>query len=82
MTTTEVINPATAEVLCAVPSLGLAETDAAIDRAAGAFAAWRAVAPGDRARLLRRFAAVVDAHLEELAQLEVRNAGHTIGNAR
>ncbi|MEK8107577.1 aldehyde dehydrogenase family protein [Micromonospora sp. M12] len=37
---------------------------------------------GDRARLLRRFAAVVDAHLEELALLEVRNSGHTIGNAR
>ncbi|HEV7754719.1 MAG TPA: aldehyde dehydrogenase family protein, partial [Mycobacteriales bacterium] len=38
--------------------------------------------PGDRARLLRRFGDVVDAHLEELAQLEVRNSGHTIGNAR
>ncbi|GAB3955934.1 hypothetical protein GCM10027614_66680 [Micromonospora vulcania] len=37
---------------------------------------------GDRARLLRRFAAVVDAHLDELAALEVRNSGHTIGNAR
>ena len=33
-------------------------------------------------RLLRRFAAVVDAHLDELAELEVRNAGHTWGNAR
>jgi len=32
--------------------------------------------------LLRAFAAVVDDHLEELAQLEVTNAGHTIGNAR
>jgi aldehyde dehydrogenase (NAD+) len=31
---------------------------------------------------LRRFAAAVDADLENLAQLEVRNAGHTIGNAR
>ncbi|MBB5479665.1 acyl-CoA reductase-like NAD-dependent aldehyde dehydrogenase [Micromonospora parathelypteridis] len=40
------------------------------------------MAPGDRARLLRRFAAVVDAHLDELAALEVRNSGHTIGNAR
>jgi acyl-CoA reductase-like NAD-dependent aldehyde dehydrogenase len=40
------------------------------------------VAPGDRARLLRRFADVVDAHVEELARLEVRGAGHTIGNAR
>lgn len=38
--------------------------------------------PADRARLLRRFAAVVDDHLEELARLEVREAGHTIGNAR
>ncbi len=37
---------------------------------------------GDRARLLRRFAAEVDGHIEELAQLEVANSGHTIGNAR
>ena len=40
------------------------------------------MAPGERAALLRRFAAVVDAHVEELAGLEVRNAGHTWGNAR
>jgi acyl-CoA reductase-like NAD-dependent aldehyde dehydrogenase len=77
-----VINPATGAVFTAVPSLGLAETDAAIERAQKAFAGWRKVAPGDRARLLRRFAAVVDQHLDELAGLEVRNAGHTIGNAR
>ncbi|MEU1683706.1 aldehyde dehydrogenase family protein [Micromonospora sp. NPDC005707] len=79
---TQVINPATGEPLREVPATSLAETDAAIERAAAAFETWRAVAPGDRARLLRRFAAVVDAHREELALLEVRNAGHTIGNAR
>ncbi|MFI5931229.1 aldehyde dehydrogenase family protein [Actinoplanes sp. NPDC051494] len=78
----DVINPADATVLQAVPMNGTAETDAAIERAQQAFLSWRQVAPGDRARLLRRFAAVVDDHLEELAQLEVRNAGHTIGNAR
>jgi acyl-CoA reductase-like NAD-dependent aldehyde dehydrogenase len=77
-----VINPSTGAVLTAVPSLDLAGTDAAIERARKAFPAWRDVAPGDRARLLRRFAAVVDEHLDELAGLEVRNAGHTIGNAR
>nr|WP_308206686.1 aldehyde dehydrogenase family protein [Actinoplanes hotanensis] len=82
MTTTDVINPATGAVFTTVPSLDLAATDAAIERAQRAFPAWRAVAPGDRARLLRRFAAVVDAHIDELAELEVRNAGHTIGNAR
>lgn len=79
---TEVINPSTGEVLTTVPSLDLTATDAAIARAQEAFPAWRAVAPGDRARLLRRFAAVVDEHIDELALLEVRNAGHTIGNAR
>ena len=58
------------------------DTDAAIERAHEAFPAWRAVAPGERATLLRRFAAVVDEHIDELAELEVRNAGHTWGNAR
>jgi acyl-CoA reductase-like NAD-dependent aldehyde dehydrogenase len=79
---TDVINPATGTVLTSVPSHDLAETDTAIERAQRAFGPWRQVAPGDRARLLRRFAAVVDEHLDELAELEVRNAGHTIGNAR
>ena len=41
-----------------------------------------AVGLGDRARLLRRFAEVVDAANEELARLEVANSGHTISNAR
>jgi len=80
--TTPVCNPATGEVLAQVPSLGLGEVDAAIAGAAAAFETWREVAPGDRARLLRRFAATVDDHLEELAALEVANAGHVIGNAR
>ena len=75
-------NPATGEVIRTVDGLSAEETDAAIARAAAAFASWRAVAPGDRARLLRRFAAAVDAHVEELAGLEVANAGHVIGNAR
>ncbi len=79
---TEVRNPATGEVFTSVPSLSETDTDQAIAKAAVAFEAWRAVAPGDRARLLRRFAATVDAHGEELAQLEVVNAGHVIGNAR
>ncbi|MEU4713220.1 aldehyde dehydrogenase family protein [Micromonospora purpureochromogenes] len=79
---TDVRNPATGEILRKVPASSPAEVDAAIERAARAYERWRGVAPGDRARLLRRFAAVVDAHLEELARLEVHNAGHTIGNAR
>jgi len=79
---TVVRNPATGEEITTVPALSEPEVDAAIERAAGAFEAWKVVAPGDRARLLRRFAAAVDAHTEELAGLEVANAGHVIGNAR
>ncbi|WP_151476741.1 aldehyde dehydrogenase family protein [Streptomyces albicerus] len=77
-----VLNPATEEVIATVPGAGAADVDAAVVRAAKAQAGWAALAPGERARLLRRFAVVVDEHLEELAQLEVREAGHTIGNAR
>ncbi len=78
----DVVNPATEQVLTSVALAGVAETDAAVERAQRAFASWRQVAPADRARLLRRFAEQVDSQLEELAQLEVRNSGHTISNAR
>ena len=77
-----VLNPATATPVTEVPSASRAEADAAIERAHEAFATWRHLAPGERATLLRRFAAVVDAHVDELAGLEVRNAGHTWSNAR
>ncbi len=81
-TTYDVINPATEDVVTTVDLLDQAGTDAAIARSRKAFASWRAVSPGDRGRLLRRFAEAVDADRENLAQLEVRNSGHTIGNAR
>jgi acyl-CoA reductase-like NAD-dependent aldehyde dehydrogenase len=78
----DVINPATAQVVTTLQLAGLPETDAAIERAANVFESWRAVTPADRGRLLRRFADAVDGASEELAQLEVANSGHTIGNAR
>ena len=77
-----VLNPATGEPVASVPGTSAEETDEAVARAVAAQPAWRAVAPGDRARLLRRFAAAVDADLDHLAALEVRGAGHTISNAR
>jgi acyl-CoA reductase-like NAD-dependent aldehyde dehydrogenase len=82
MDTFAVVNPATEQVVAQVPRTPVAEVDLIIARARQAFEGWRAVAPADRARLLRSFAGLVDAHLEELAALEVANAGHTISNAR
>jgi acyl-CoA reductase-like NAD-dependent aldehyde dehydrogenase len=82
MSSHDVINPATEEVVTSVELFDVAATDVAIARARAAYRGWRAVAPNDRARLLRRFAEAVDGDREHLAQLEVRNSGHTIGNAR
>ncbi|MET8769272.1 aldehyde dehydrogenase family protein [Streptomyces sp. NPDC004658] len=77
-----VLDPATEEVVATVPAATADDVDTAVARAARAQTRWAALAPADRARLLRRFADVVDAHTEELAQLEVREAGHTVANAR
>ncbi|MFF8999572.1 aldehyde dehydrogenase family protein [Streptomyces achromogenes] len=77
-----VLNPATEEILATVPAASEEDVAAAVARAVRAQRTWAALAPADRARLLRRFADVVDARTEELARLEVREAGHTLGNAR
>ncbi|RJN32531.1 aldehyde dehydrogenase family protein [Nesterenkonia natronophila] len=82
MTITHIINPASEEIIDTIELADLQQTDAAITRAQRAFESWRTVDPADRARLLRRFADLVDADLENLASLEVQNAGHTISNAR
>jgi len=81
-TTKQVRNPATEDVVTTVEQLELDEVDEAIARAATAQRAWAALAPGDRARLLRRCSERIGEANEELAWLEVRNSGHTISNAR
>jgi acyl-CoA reductase-like NAD-dependent aldehyde dehydrogenase len=78
----QVLEPATEGVLETIPRAGVEEVDAAVARAKAAYPAWRAVAPGDRARLLLRVAVLVGDRLEELATLEARNAGKPIGDAR
>jgi acyl-CoA reductase-like NAD-dependent aldehyde dehydrogenase len=78
----EVIEPATAEVMAELPRGGVEETDAAVARAKDAFPAWRAVAPGDRADLLRRLADALEESGDELARTEARNAGKPIADAR
>ena len=75
-------NPATEELLAEVPTVGAEELDTVVARAQAALPAWRAVAPADRARLLRRFAETVDSHAGELALLETRNVGKPIADSR
>ena len=79
---TAVVNPATEETIAEVEARGVDETDAAVAQAKGAFPAWRALAPADRARLLRRLATLVEERHEELSRIESRNAGKPISGAR
>src|SRR3954449_11552555 len=80
--TLQVIEPATEQVLAEMPHAGAEEADAAIARAKAAFPAWRAVAPGERASILRGLAAAIEDRVEELARLEARNVGKPISDAR
>ena len=79
---TVVVNPATEETIAEVPEATAEDADRAIEAAQLAFPAWRAVAPGDRVRLLRRVGAAVEEHGEELARLETHNVGKPIGDSR
>ncbi|MFI5066064.1 MAG: aldehyde dehydrogenase family protein, partial [Streptosporangiales bacterium] len=82
MSTFTVLNPATEEAVATVAQATAEQADEAVARAVAAQPGWRAVAPADRAALLRRFADVIDAHIEELAALEVTGSGHPLGQAR
>ena len=64
-----------------IEHLDAKQTDEAINKAVKAQEKWAALAPADRAMLLRRFASAVDSDIENLAQLEVRNSGHPIDQA-
>jgi betaine-aldehyde dehydrogenase len=80
--TLTVLNPATEEPIAELEQAGVDEADETVERARAAYPAWRAVAPADRARLLRRLAELVEENAEELAQIESRNVGKPIAGAR
>src|SRR5215211_9468970 len=79
---TAVVNPATEENDAEVPAASAEDADRAVEAARRAFPGWRAVAPADRARLLRRLAGLVEEHGEELARLETGNVGKPIADSR
>jgi betaine-aldehyde dehydrogenase len=76
------MEPATEKLLAELHEASVEEADAAVARAKAAYPAWKAVTPKDRANLMRRIASAIDKHREELAQLEARNVGKPITDAR
>lgn len=81
MSSTQLVNPATEQVLGSVEKSDAAAVDDAVRRAQAAQRRWARLAPAERAAALRAFAAAVDAHVGELAALEVANAGHPVSAA-
>ena len=79
--TLEVLNPATERPIAQLERAGVEETDRAVAAARAAYPAWRAMKPADRARLLRRVAALVEQHADGLARLETANVGKPLGDS-
>jgi aldehyde dehydrogenase (NAD+) len=76
------INPATEEVLAAIPVAGEADIDAAVTAARKGFETWSALSPTDRAKFMFRIARVIQERSRELAVLESMNGGKPIKESR
>lgn len=70
-----IINPATEEVIAKVQVCTEKEVDLAVAAARNAFQTWRKTTPQERSEALHRLADVVEARLDEFAQLELANTG-------
>ncbi len=75
-------NPATNEVIAEVASASKAEVDEAVQAAARAFPEWRAKAPVERGRILRKAAELLRERTEALALVETEDAGKPIAESR
>jgi 1-pyrroline dehydrogenase len=80
--TMDVINPATGEVVAAVPRCSAEDVDRAVAAAAEALPEWLDKTPKDRSELLFALADVLEEHAEELAQLESLNVGKPLMASR
>ncbi len=78
----EVLNPFDNSFLASVAEAREADVDAAVEAAQAAFPAWRGTDPADRGQVLLRLADLIEAHAEELIELEARDTGHPVRDAR
>jgi acyl-CoA reductase-like NAD-dependent aldehyde dehydrogenase len=76
------VDPATGEVLGTLPVHGAADVGAAVDAARDAQRAWARMDPTQRTRLLIELARLIDGHADELAELESRDVGKPLAEAR
>jgi succinate-semialdehyde dehydrogenase/glutarate-semialdehyde dehydrogenase len=80
--TLAVTNPANGQQLGNVPKMGAAETREAIDAAAGALPAWRALTAKERSSILRRWFELMMEHQDDLARLMTLEQGKPLAEAK
>lgn len=81
--TFETVNPATERVLAHVAEGDKADVDEAVKAARAAFdGPWSRTSPQERAKLLRKFADLMESNADELAELETLDNGMTFGLAQ
>ena len=76
------VNPASGEVFRTVAEAGAEDADRAVRAAARAFEEWGSRNPVQRAKVLFRWADLIEGHADELALIETRDMGMAIGDAR
>ncbi|MBI4902073.1 MAG: CoA-acylating methylmalonate-semialdehyde dehydrogenase [Acidobacteria bacterium] len=79
---TEVLNPATGEVIARSPAGAAADVSAAVDAASAAFPAWRAMPPAERIQYLFKLKQLLEENFEDLARLITTENGKTLGEAK
>ncbi|MBY5970999.1 CoA-acylating methylmalonate-semialdehyde dehydrogenase [Ferrimonas balearica] len=79
---TNVMNPATGEVIAKVPLATVEELNHAVERAAEAQVKWGATNPQRRARVMMKFGALINEHMDELAELVSKEHGKTLPDGR
>jgi phenylacetaldehyde dehydrogenase len=73
---TDILDPATGEVIATAAEGSATDVDRAVDAARRAFEGpWRKTTPAERTRTMLRFAELIEANAEELADLECINSG-------
>lgn len=80
---TDVLNPATNEVIASVAAAGIHDADLAVAAARQALQGkWATLTPARRARVLQKMASLIAERIDSLAELETRNSGKTISGSK
>jgi aldehyde dehydrogenase (NAD+) len=81
-TTIDVLNPHDCSVITSIAEARAGDVDRAVEAASRAFEGWKRLAAAERGRLLLKLADSIEAHTDELVELESTDTGHPVRDAR